>query len=52
MRVLSSLIASRVAQFFGQSLVTAASFVLTEASNARLFSFDKIAAGCLPNLKF
>jgi hypothetical protein len=41
MPVLSSLSASRVTQFFGQSLLIAASSVLTLASNARLSSFDK-----------
>jgi hypothetical protein len=45
MPVLSSLSASRVTQFFGQSLLIAASSVLTLASNARLPSFDKIVAG-------
>ena len=42
MPALFSLSVSRVMQFFGPSLVTAASSVLTPASNARLPSFDMI----------
>ena len=42
MLALFSLSVSRVMQFFGPSLVTAASSVLTPASNARLPSFDMI----------
>jgi hypothetical protein len=36
--------ANHAAQFFGQTLATAASSVPTPASNARLSSFDKIVA--------
>lgn len=43
--VLSTSSASHVARFFGRSLATAASSVPTGASNVRLSSFDKDAAG-------
>ena len=44
MPVLLFLSAGRVTQSFGQSLVTAASSVLTATSSARLSSFDKRVA--------